>query len=188
MAVLIMILKLIRAASYLIFAPSPATQKGKITPGDALLVTKDATAAFGWAALLVLLAKAFGADLSGDEAQKVVEAILIVWPLIVAIVSTIIRWFQDSKPKPLPTPPPNPFPPNGIRSDKPQGFIPSTEADPSNVRGIGRKMDFPDYVQVKPDSVLSEPDSQGFKPGESEKHDYDFESRPPGGGPFGPKK
>ncbi len=152
-----MILKAIRAASYLFFAPSPTSEKGKITGGDALLITKDASAAFGWAALLVLIAKAFGVNLSGDDSQKVVEAMLILWPLLVAVVSTIVRWFQDSKPKPLPTPPPSPLPPNGIRSDKPQSLS-------------------------EWDSSLPE-----HKPDMSFLNDYDFERRPPGGGPNGPK-
>lgn len=118
MPVLFMILRAIRAFSYLIFAPSPYTEKGKIKGGDAFLVVKDTTSAFGWAALLVLIAKAFGVNLSGDESQKVVESLLILWPLLVAIVSTVIRWFQDSKPKPLPSPPPSPLPPPGIRESK----------------------------------------------------------------------
>lgn len=115
MPALIMILKLIRAASYLFFAPAPNTEKGKVTGQDTFLVAKDATSALGWAALLVVIAKAFGVNMSGDDADTVVKALLIAWPLIVAVVSTIVRWFQDSKPKPLPTPPPNPLPPNGIR-------------------------------------------------------------------------
>ena len=150
MPALIMILRLIRAASYLFFSPAPGTEKGKMTGGDAFMVAKDATSALGWAAILVLVAKAFGVDMGGDEAQRVIEALLILWPLAVAIVSTVVRWFQDSKPKPLPTPPPNPLPPPGIREH--QSFLSSTVS----------------------------------ASGEGELR-YDFEQRPPGGGPNGPK-
>ncbi len=165
-ATFIWILRILREASYLIFAPSPVTKKGKIGGGDALLIAKDTSAAFGWAALLVLLAKAFGADLSGEDAQKVVEAALIVWPIVVAIVSTIVRWFQESRPKPLPSPPPNPKPyPDGIR----HGL--AAIDDSIQINKV--------HVSVKRDP---ESDGSGTIFGR-----YDFEIRPPGGGPNGPK-
>lgn len=115
-ATILLILRILREASYLFFSPAPTTKRHRIGGGDALLIAKDTSSAFGWAALLVLLAKAFGADMSGEQAQKVIEAALIVWPVVVAIVSTVVRWFQESRPHPLPSPPPNPSPyPDGIR-------------------------------------------------------------------------
>lgn len=165
MPALIMILRLIRAASYLFFSPAPGTEKGKVTGGDAFMVAKDATSALGWAAILVLVAKAFGVDMGGDEAQRVIEALLILWPLAVAIVSTVVRWFQDSRPKPLPSPPPSPLPPPGIRDSLPAD-------DSFRIKSV--------HVSVKPNP---ESENSGTIFGR-----YDFESRPPGGGPNGPKK